>query len=43
VTFEWQKRNAIHAHLLIWVDDQIDLLKSMREKNIDNLKKALNQ
>ena len=33
VSFEWQKRNACHAHVLIWVEDQVDLIKAMRDKN----------
>ena len=33
VTFEWQKRNACHAHVLIWTKDSIDIIKAMRDKN----------
>jgi hypothetical protein len=42
VTFEWQKRNAIHAHLLIWIENQIDLTQAMRDKNYEDIKKSLN-
>ena len=41
VTFEWQKRNACHAHLLIWIDGHVDIIKAMRDKNTDDIQKAL--
>ena len=41
VTFEWQKRNACHAHLLIWVKDHVDIIQAMRDKNSDKIQQAL--
>ena len=40
VTFEWQKRNSVHAHCLFWIRDAPDILEAMKTKDESKLQEA---